>query len=104
MHTMFNPKKKQMNDMGVDPLNPQKISMGDTGGIWGDDGLSIHFPGNPSKILKCSLEEMKLWEMNKLSLPLVLMVILEISEISLMEDNQILLNSSLIMEGIEKKK
>ena len=30
MHTLFNPKKKQMNDMGVDPLNPEKISKGDT--------------------------------------------------------------------------
>jgi hypothetical protein len=34
-----------MNDMGVDPLNSQKISMGDTGGIWGDDANELLFPG-----------------------------------------------------------
>ncbi len=49
---LSDPKKKQMFDMGVDPLNPQNASMGDNGGFSGGPGMSMHFQGDPSEIFK----------------------------------------------------
>ena len=43
---LSDPKKKQMYDQGVDPLNPENAGMG-TG-----PGMNVHFSGDPSEIFK----------------------------------------------------
>ena len=43
---LSDPKKKQMYDQGVDPLNPENAGMG------GGPGMNVHFSGDPSEIFK----------------------------------------------------
>ena len=48
---LSDPKKKQMFDMGVDPLNPQNAS-GANGPDFGGPGMNVHFQGDPNEIFK----------------------------------------------------